>query len=119
MNELNLDAIEKLAKGATQGPFSVERREEDCGYFRYIVHGARGDVAWCNDELDTNARRHANFLTEVTPQVVLQLIAAARELEELRGAILFMNERGHWQNTTPTGIVQRAKDFGWDPKGTK
>lgn len=85
-----LDALQVLLKAAHPLPWGE-------------VGGVRG-----------NANRQ---LVEVAVNALPALIAAARRLLELESAIGFMNERGHWQNTWPDCIKQRARDFGWIPPG--
>jgi hypothetical protein len=77
-----LDALERKAKAARKGPLDIERRDDDCGYMNYIVHGGRGDYAWCRDELDHLARHNAEFIAAANPQAVLSLIALARSASE-------------------------------------
>ena len=79
-----LAELRRLAEAATPGPFDIERREEDCGYFCYILHNAHGDVAWCNDDLDPNARRHALFLQRFDPATVLKLLDVVEAAKEMR-----------------------------------
>lgn len=64
--------LERLAKAATPGPFGIERRDDDCGYMNYIVHGGKGDFAWCRDELETGPitfERHSGTWRLVTLDV--------------------------------------------------
>lgn len=46
------DMLRKAALAARPGPFSVERRDIDCGYMTFIVHGSVGDFAWFSEDLD-------------------------------------------------------------------
>jgi hypothetical protein len=84
----NLDELEKLAKAATPGPFSIERRDDNCGGITYIVHGGK-DYAWCKDDLDRKAKFNAAFVAAANSAAILELIArvrdAEREIEELTG----------------------------------
>ncbi len=79
-----LTNIEALAKAAQPGPFDIERRDDDCGYINYIVHGATGDVAWCRDELNDKAKAQAAFIAAVSPAVVTKLITALRAAQAHR-----------------------------------
>ncbi len=80
----NLDNLEQKAKVATPGPFGVERRDDDCGYMNHIVHGGKGDYAWCRDELDPRAKENAAFIAAANPQTVLAMVEVIRAAEEMR-----------------------------------
>lgn len=79
-----IEEVEALARAATPGPFDIERRDDDCGYMNYIVHGAKGDFAWCRDELDSRAKQNAAFVAAANPQFVLKLIAALKGANKMR-----------------------------------
>jgi hypothetical protein len=81
-----LARLRAKAKVSTQGPFSVERRDDDCGYMNYIVHGARGDYAWCRDELDGKARHNAALIASTSAPVILSLVDAVEAAEQMRAA---------------------------------
>ncbi len=79
-----LARLRELCEAATSGPFDVERRDDDCGYMNYIVHGGKGDYAWCRDELDPKAKQNAAFIAAANPAVVLALLGALGEAENMR-----------------------------------
>lgn len=88
---LTIQRIEELArleKAATPGPMCVERRDVDCGYIDYIVHGGpKGkDFAWCREELDRRARRNADLIAAMRNDLPA-LLEAARRLLELEGKL--------------------------------
>ena len=76
--EEKLSELKAKAEKATPGPFDIERRDDDCGYMNYIVHGATGDYAWCRDELDPAAKQNAAFVAATNRAVVLALVEVAR-----------------------------------------
>lgn len=105
--EPDLDNIESKAKAARPGPYAVERREIDCGYFDYIVHSGKGDVAWCREELDRKAKANAAYLAALDPATVLALVAEARAYRALKA---------EWERpaTTESDWLEFCQDFDWE-----
>lgn len=90
-----LSRLKQLAESATPGPYSIERRDDEDGDIAYVIHGGpKGcDVAWCNDDLDKNARQHAAFIAAVNPQTILALSALVEAADRMRlDAILTIEE---------------------------
>lgn len=71
------------------------------------------------DYLDKLAREQGSL----TVSTCLELIAAARELRELKSALEFLCEHeglvGAYHLRKPERLLARATELGWDPKGTK
>lgn len=84
MTKEEREKLRKLALAARSGPFSVERRDVDCGYMTFIAHGDIGDYAWCSEDLDPRARRNAEFIAATHRGVVLELLDTIDELEKQR-----------------------------------
>lgn len=111
--------LEGLERAATHGPLDIERRDDDCGYMNYIVHGGKGDFAWCRDELDSKARHNADLIAALVNSAP-ELLAAARRALELESALAFLrsykadNYKGH-PPETPEHYVTLAKALGWAP----
>lgn len=81
------DDLRKAALAARPGPFSVERRDVDCGYMTFIAHGNTGDYAWCCEDLDPKAKRNAEFIAAAHAGAVLSLLDTIDELEKQREAL--------------------------------
>jgi len=81
---VTLEQLLELSGKATQGPFSIERRDDDCGYMNHIVHGGKGDYAWCRDELDPAAKQNAAFIAAASGPVVRALVEAVQAAGALR-----------------------------------
>lgn len=85
--EEKLSELKAKAEKATPGPFDIERRDDDCGYMNYIVHGATGDYAWCRDELDPAAKQNAAFVAATNRAVVLALVEVAMRCHRLNSVL--------------------------------
>lgn len=77
-----LQRLRKLVEAATPGPLDIERRDDDCGYMNYILHGAKGDFAWFRDELDPRAKQNAELVqaTMANLPLLLDLVEAADKM---------------------------------------
>lgn len=82
-----LARLRKLAEAATPGPLDIERRDDDCGYMNYILHGGKGDFAWFRDELDPRAKQNAELVRAVVSALplLLDLVEAADRLRKGAG----------------------------------
>ncbi len=85
---MNYEKLKLLCKRATQGPFSIERRDSDDGSIDYIVYGIKGDFAHCSEEVDDNAKANAEFIEAFPPEVVLEMLKQRRNIEKKAKALM-------------------------------
>lgn len=75
--EIELDAIEALARAATPGPWKASGPDVDMPGGGYAVVGTLGSMLPLTPQEEANAR----YIAALSPDVVLALVAAARRLQ--------------------------------------
>jgi hypothetical protein len=85
---VSAEDLQKLLVAAADLKWSVdgvEHRKNDCGYHDYIVYGPKGDIASTTSELNSAAKRSAEFIALATPERVTLLAAEVERLRRIHG----------------------------------
>lgn len=127
-----LDELETLAKAATQGGWRAGRSDMQSydaqtgepfknvygpNFEPELHHGERIPVEVAK-AVGGNCMADAQFIGALHPEVALSLIAAARELSDLKSALEFLdrgdgNRGTHGTDMRAPALLEMARRLGW------
>ena len=78
---INIDELEKLAKGATPGTWHYDKTKELCD------SSGKGMLACCEYSYDILDKQNAQYIASANPEAMLKLIAELRALRNVATAV--------------------------------